>query len=836
MKIDEIIKKLKNELHILSLPNHSRGKCVRYSVIVGKVLERFGYETKMMDLTVDGMNHTVTIIDDIIIDFTLSQFRKDLSFPYICQINTKNFNDVYEMDLPLERAIKKHDKLGLVEEAELLDLIKKISKKSSLNPVQMNPSVKKRIKKRIELESGIPNSIFFINSINTTVFINSIKHFRKDYYQFLTEMFILKEKVRSFSEKFIEDLESKFDKSEASVLIRSIDERIRISHGQSFEVLQYKSAMRRLASAIDFNFPLGVTYELLYFDQEDFLKHIPNIMLSVDENELADFLSDYKEKALKAFPILADFKKIYFEIVERSPFQSLIYPLDFLDELNHYNSMFSFPLIKNYVLTVDKPLEYHILKLKELENESYRNQAKKIYLEAKEELAKELRRSPPRYHLIKEHEEAVEIYDHIIQDNDGEMTDITSYIQKFSGGIPKENLTWGKTLITYNNGYLWESLGVAACSLEADAMGHCGNEPRKNSNDKMFSFRKKLKDGTYKVSMTVTVNKGFVMEWKAYGNSKPSEKFHPFIVDLLLDKEAKIENASGNIGYESENNFHFDELEDELKDKVLEMKPFINDEIEYAKKHKLINFNLLESELKQIATVTKKGWIYDVHFKDEDDFVKFIYYITPPNSGNNKQIVLDYTRFDNGDLLDLFPEHEIDNHEMISKIDDFLEQKTTVKVKKSVIDKVKELKQKLLISNDIDNLSYSFKDLYYIFHHSIERGYKTTFEKEYLESFKSYIFKNIEKSSSNMIKIISKSRPFTHIKINLNNYDLNDNFMFYVRENLPDSKINISLSIIHNDFNESPEYSPETLSKFDYETFYKILGKELLEYQKERGL
>jgi hypothetical protein len=126
---DEIISELSKLLRPLKYC--SRGKCVHYSEVVNEVFKKFGYAVNKLDLTVDGMNHTVSLIDDEkVVDFTLSQFIKEKPFPYITMLNSKEFKDVYEMDLPIEIAKKPHT-TEITSSSEAEKIVQQISKKIS---------------------------------------------------------------------------------------------------------------------------------------------------------------------------------------------------------------------------------------------------------------------------------------------------------------------------------------------------------------------------------------------------------------------------------------------------------------------------------------------------------------------------------------------------------------------------------------------------------------------------------------------------------------------------------------------------------------------------------
>lgn len=120
----------------------------------------------------------------------------------------------------------------------------------------------------------------------------------------------------------------------------------------------------------------------------------------------------------------------------------------------------------------------------------------------------------------------------------------------------------------------WVLLNKASCSKEAKAMGHCGNSPRSYSNDNIISLRKIVKRGDktfHNPYLTFILDQnGLLGEMKGRGNEKPSEKYHPYIVALL--KSPIVKGIKGG-GYLPENNFSINDLDEDLKDQLLDEKP-----------------------------------------------------------------------------------------------------------------------------------------------------------------------------------------------------------------------------------------------------------------------
>jgi hypothetical protein len=144
---------------------------------------------------------------------------------------------------------------------------------------------------------------------------------------------------------------------------------------------------------------------------------------------------------------------------------------------------------------------------------------------------------------------------------------------KASGKIFDED---GRILKTYPDGFYWIDLETNSSPEEGDAMGHCGT----TSADTLLSLRKRSDGGFKEPFVTIAINYqdnqisyDSIHQIKGKNNTKPVSKYHPYIVDLLLDKKLDIQTVA-NDEYNTEEDFHIVDLEDESKiRKILEEKP-----------------------------------------------------------------------------------------------------------------------------------------------------------------------------------------------------------------------------------------------------------------------
>jgi hypothetical protein len=123
----------------------------------------------------------------------------------------------------------------------------------------------------------------------------------------------------------------------------------------------------------------------------------------------------------------------------------------------------------------------------------------------------------------------------------------------------------GKTILEFPDGYKWIDLERGYCKKEAEAGRHCGNVNVKQG-DTILSLR----DGKNFVHLTFVLNHGVLEERKGYANSKPSEKLHPYIVELL---KLPIIKHLGQGRYLPVNDFQLTDLSDEQAQELVELKP-----------------------------------------------------------------------------------------------------------------------------------------------------------------------------------------------------------------------------------------------------------------------
>ena len=131
----------------------------------------------------------------------------------------------------------------------------------------------------------------------------------------------------------------------------------------------------------------------------------------------------------------------------------------------------------------------------------------------------------------------------------------------------------GTVLMTFDDGYYWIDLETTSSQDEANAMGHCGTT---HYGDTLFSLRRKQSPHVT-TAVRQSYKDGIVYQMKGRNNKKPTEKYHPYILELL-----KYPNVSDNVKiingfqpilkfstneYKSSEDFHiFDLTGDQIKE------------------------------------------------------------------------------------------------------------------------------------------------------------------------------------------------------------------------------------------------------------------------------
>ncbi len=243
-------------------------------------------------------------------------------------------------------------------------------------------------------------------------------------------------------------------------------------------------------------------------------------------------------------------------------------------------------------------------------------------------------------------------------------------------------------VLTFPNGYSWWLLDKAYCSREAEAVGHCGNEPRANSSDKILSLRTTKKVGKHLFYVPyctfILEQDGFLGEMKGKFNNSPKNAFkqgyapsdfHDEILALL--KLPLIEGIRGG-GYMPEENFAIKDLPENQQNELGDVKPQMMPLSWQYKKHGAtpVLIAMISEELRVYGRAVNirtrryddgnKGFVFDL-FKNLTGFIRE--YVTFNDRSRNgsvaewcysvvtgdKHLEIDYhgEKSDKSNLLDL---------------------------------------------------------------------------------------------------------------------------------------------------------------------------------------
>lgn len=151
---------------------------------------------------------------------------------------------------------------------------------------------------------------------------------------------------------------------------------------------------------------------------------------------------------------------------------------------------------------------------------------------------------------------------------------IAEYKKQLEGWALVDENDGDEIVIAYKPEKLyWFDLQRPSCSLEGDAAGHCGNFPRSNTNDNLYSLSTLKKVGKewyrYPHVTVVLEEDGLLGEIKGRGNTTPHDKYGDKLVDLCLLPPVK---GIGEARWEEEENWTWDHFTEEQKERILDKK------------------------------------------------------------------------------------------------------------------------------------------------------------------------------------------------------------------------------------------------------------------------
>lgn len=182
-----------------------------------------------------------------------------------------------------------------------------------------------------------------------------------------------------------------------------------------------------------------------------------------------------------------------------------------------------------------------------------------------------------------------------------------------------------RVLIDFGNGWFWVDTEKAFCSKEAASMGHCGNQPRSDSDDHLLSLRKKhiINDKVYwEPFLTFILDyHGYLTEMKGRNNDKPVERYHPMIVALL-----RSDHVTGILGggYLPENNFSLDDLTPVERESLLAEKPELGNSYDLFHLDGDVTKRVADRFMREMADLYGENGALDRDMDFVDDYKKTI--------------------------------------------------------------------------------------------------------------------------------------------------------------------------------------------------------------------
>jgi len=162
----------------------------------------------------------------------------------------------------------------------------------------------------------------------------------------------------------------------------------------------------------------------------------------------------------------------------------------------------------------------------------------------------------------------------------------------------------GYILMTFPDDYYWIDLQTTKCDKEAESMGHCGTV---NKATTLLSLRK---NQTPHVTIGYDENDNIFTQIKGKGNKKPIEKYHEYIVDLIIDLDVE--------GFKSEYDRTSDLLPEDLsKDLFNKLEEKAPKYIENSKERPI-------EELRDMYRNDIYNNMYDFAYNWQNQFLDFI--------------------------------------------------------------------------------------------------------------------------------------------------------------------------------------------------------------------
>jgi hypothetical protein len=318
-------------------------------------------------------------------------------------------------------------------------------------------------------------------------------------------------------------------------------------------------------------------------------------------------------------------------------------------------------------------------------------------------------------------------------------------------------------------GFYWASLGKKKCDDEAKRMGHCGT-----SRGFLYSFRKYIpSSGNHTLNdsiLTASINTdGELLQLKGPTNSKPTEDFYPYILDLLNFSE-NGKYLIDKIGYEydSVNDFKISDLEDAEFIDLYKKRPTLFNG--FSSKRRLVDLGLIDDT----GNVSK---IFNLTIEPSkiNNYVGFGDYITVATISSGNHNIYEYIC---GNVLnEAFWHHMFLNYsDSDADISSYINENNLKLINKILIKNGLSEKYVNDPSNSIYGKIYASPEA-----EGIEKAIFKAFKQTVGEAFMNYLIRELVETMDVYGKVLKVDKNGVTIRIDLNqmleNYDDFNNVM-----------------------------------------------------------
>ena len=272
----------------------------------------------------------------------------------------------------------------------------------------------------------------------------------------------------------------------------------------------------------------------------------------------------------------------------------------------------------------------------------------------------------------------------------------------------------GELIMEFPDGFYWIDLQTKRSEQEGESMGHCGNT---NEGTTIISLRRNRYPY---VTVAYDENNKIITQIKGRGNKKPVERYHKYVVDLIIELEVEKFKSE----YDRSSDLLPEDLSGDLYEKLEEANPSY---IENSKGYTIEQMREMYYD-DIMWDIQEYAYMYPSTFYDNIDDEKFMQSVI---DSEKEGFELDYM----GDvelvryIKNIIPDDKYQDY-LIDKIDndDDLDEEEKDDIKSDIIDYLDGMDQSDLIEM-IENLNYRDE----IAEEYTEQRYKNYSAQDYIE-------------------------------------------------------------------------------------------------------